>query len=258
MNKLELRERVIILRKKGKTYSEIQREVKVLIPKSTLSSWCRKIILPYWYRKKIAAINNINIVKAQNIAQLQNKKKRDGFLKKIRTEANIVLKRFNQEGLKIALAMLYLGEGAKWKGHSGLLLGSSGPELVLLYILLLKKCYNIGTDQLKCRISYRSDQDIKELEKYWSGITGIPLKNFYKTKPDPRTKGKKTQKVDYKGVCVITCAGAKIQIELEELAKLLLKNLRARSSVGRARAWHARGSGVRDPSGPHDGKDCHS
>lgn len=35
----------------------------------------------------------------------------------------------------------------------------------------------------------------------------------------------------YKGVCVITCAGSHIQLELEEIAKLLLEKLRAHSSV---------------------------
>jgi len=38
--------------------------------------------------------------------------------------------------------------------------------------------------------------------------------------------GKKTQKADYKGVCVITCAGAKIQLELEEIANLLLEKIK--------------------------------
>ena len=84
---------------------------------------------------------------------------------------------------------------------------------------------------LKCRVSYRTDQNINEIEEYWSTITNISRENFYKTKPDPRTKGKKTKKVDYKGVCVLTCAGAKIQLELEEIAKLLLRKLRAHSSV---------------------------
>ena len=241
MNRLTLKEKVLKLRKEGKTYSEIRSEVKTPIPKSTLSNWCRKVILPYWHKKRITELNNRSLVKAQSIAWARNKQIREDFLEKVKREAVTILRNFNQEGLKMALAMLYLGEGAKWRGHSGLLLGSSDPELILLYISLLEKCYYIKPNQLKCRISYRADQDIRKLEKYWSGVTKVPLKNFYKTKPDPRTKGKKTQKVDYKGVCVITCAGAKIQLELEMFVKLLLEKLRAHSSVGRAFAWHAKG-----------------
>lgn len=223
MSKLILREKARRLRAKGKTYSEIQKTLGVSMPKSTLSSWCQNVVLPDWYNAKIRELNNKNFTKAQTMAWASSKKKRELYLKEVRREASKILKKFNQEGLKVALAMLYLGEGAKWKGHSGLSLGSSDPNIILLYISLLKKCYNIGTESLRCRISYRADQDINELEKYWSATTTISRESFYKTKPDPRTKGKKTKKIDYKGVCVLTCAGAKIQLELEEITKLLYK-----------------------------------
>ena len=227
----KLKEKVIELRKRGKTYSEIKNNLRKIIPESTLSYWCKGVLLPPEYYRKIKILNEINREKGRKIALEINKRKRDDFLKEVRQEAITILRKLNRKSLKIALAMLYLGEGAKWKSHSGLLLGSSDPEVILLYISLLEKCYHIRPNQLKCRISYRADQNIRKLERYWSSVTGIPLKNFYKTKPDPRTKGKRTRKVDYKGVCVITCAGAKIQLELEMLAKLLLETLRARSAT---------------------------
>ena len=78
---------------------------------------------------------------------------------------------------------------------------------------------------MKCRISYRADQNIKSLQNYWSRLTGISLKNFYKTIPDPRTIGKPTKKKDYKGVCVVTCAGSHIQLELEAIPAIVLRGL---------------------------------
>ena len=126
---------------------------------------------------------------------------------------------------KIALAMLYLGEGAKRRSHRGLMLGSSDPLIATLYIALLERCYDIRKANLKCRISYRADQNIDALENYWSHITGIPRKNFYKTIPDPRTSGKKTIKHNYHGVCVITCRGTDVQLELEQITHLLKKGL---------------------------------
>ena len=228
MTKLILREKARKLRTDGRTYSEIQKTLGISIPKSTLSSWCQNVILPDWYKAKIQELNNKNFTKAQAMAHASIRRRRDLFLKEVRRESTIVLKKFNKEGLKVALAMLYLGEGAKWRGHSGLSLGSSDPNIILLYVSLLKKCYKIKPETLKCRVSYRADQKISELEKYWSSIAKVPRENFYKTKPDPRTKGKRTKKIDYKGVCVITCAGAKIQLELEEIAKLLYKKISGR------------------------------
>lgn len=233
MVKATLRKKVRKLRSKGKTYTEIRQFLDVSIPKSTLSNWCYGVILPDWYTAKIRDLNHKSFTKAQVMAWASMRRKRELFLDKVRREATKVLKKFNLENLKIALAMLYLGEGAKWKSHSGLMLGSSDPQIILLYISLIEKCYKIKLSQLKCRISYRADQNIRELEKYWSDITGIPKENFYKTKPDPRTKGKKTKKKDYQGVCVIYCAGSHIQLELEEIAKLLLEELRAHSLEGK-------------------------
>lgn len=126
---------------------------------------------------------------------------------------------------KLALAMLYLGEGAKWKSHSGLLLGSSDPNIIGIYLYLVRVCYNLMPENLKCRVSYRADQNIEELENYWSTITTIPLENFYETKPDARTIGKPTRDGNYKGVCVIMGGGTAIQHELDIIARLLLKNL---------------------------------
>ncbi len=121
--------------------------------------------------------------------------------------------------------MLHLGEGAKWKSHRGLMLGSSDPDIIRLYIKLLKICYGKKNTDMRCRISYRADQDINELETYWSKITNISRSNFYKTRPDPRTVGKPTKNKDYKGVCVITSSGTDIQLELESIAKIILKNI---------------------------------
>ncbi len=229
MAKATLCEKVRKLRSGGKTYTEIRQALNLSMPKSTLSNWCQGVILPNWYTAKIRELNRKSFKKAQIMAWASVRRKRELFLDKVWQEATKVIKKLNLENLKIVLAMLYLGEGAKWKGHSGLLLGSSDPQVILLYISLLEKCYKIKPSQLKCRISYRADQNIRKLEKYWSDITGIPKENFYKTKPDPRTKGKKTKKNDYKGVCVITCAVSHIQLELEEIAKILLKKLRAHS-----------------------------
>lgn len=121
--------------------------------------------------------------------------------------------------------MLYLGEGAKLKSHRGLMLGSSDPRIIRLHIKLLAACYRIAREKLKCRISYRADQDLNTLQKYWSEITGIPLETFYKSKPDPRTIGKPTKCLDYKGVCVVMCSGTSIQLELDIITDIILESL---------------------------------
>ena len=91
---------------------------------------------------------------------------------------------------------------------------------------MLKICYDIDVNILKCQVCHRADQNLAILQEYWSGIIGIPLKNFYKSIPDPRTVGKPTKRPGYKGVCVIYGGGRAIQLELMMLSGLILKRIK--------------------------------
>ncbi len=220
------RESVRLLRSKGRTYSEILKSLSISIPKSTLSDWCKKVIMPLWYENRVKEMNAANLTIAQKRARIGNEIKNNNIIENLKIKNKKIpqiLK--NRYILRMLLSILHLGEGAKWKSHRGLMLGSSSSDIIILYIKLLNLCYGISLDKLKCRISYRADQDLKSLEKYWSNVTGISLKNFYKSKPDPRTIGKKTRYSEYKGVCVIMCGGTIIQKELELIPLLILKGL---------------------------------
>lgn len=217
-----LRNKVKRLREKGKTYPEIQKALSVKIPKSTLSNWCNGLLLPSNYKKKIKKLNTIHLNKVRKKALEKNKKIRESFLEEIKARNLFLADKLDKDILKIALAMLYLGEGSKWKSHRGLMLGNSDPNIIRLYLGLLKDCYFINIDSLRCRVLYRADQDINKLQRFWSRITKIPIKHFYKTVPDSRTKGKKTKKKDYMGVCVVSGGSTEIQQELQIISDLIL------------------------------------
>ena len=198
----------------------------VRLPKSTISNWCAGVSLPDWYEEKIEKLNAKNFSRAQKISHVAIQLKKEELLKSIyQNNKHLTYKAKDAEIQKMLLAILYLGEGSKWKSHRGLMLGSSDSDIIRLYISLLEKCYGILPTKLCCRISFRADQDLSQLQKYWAQITSIPLKNFYKSIPDPRTKGKPTKKRDYKGVAVISCAGTHIQLELEMIPKIILAGL---------------------------------
>jgi len=227
MDRKILRGKAIALRKNGKTYLEIQKELKVKIPKSTLSDWCQGVPLPPEYGPRINLLNLTNCEKGRAVAVVVNRHRREEFLQKLRDRNFYLLKKTNKHVLKMLLAMIYICEGSNWSVHRGLVLGNTDPDLINFYIFLLKTCYPdiITHDNLRCRIGCRADQDIKKLEKFWSGVTKIPLNHFNKTTVDPRTAGKPTKKKDYKGVCVINSRSTEIQLELEIIARMLFKNL---------------------------------
>lgn len=220
------KEKVIALRKEGKTYREILNVLPIGPKKSTISEWCQNIPMPAWYDEKVALLNATSLKKAHRISLAMRQQQQENLLAELKEKNRYFSNyKYNADILKLILAALYLGEGAKRKSHRGLLLGSSDSNIVMLYIKLLSACYDIKIEQLRCRICYRADQDINALQEYWSAVTGIPLKNFYKTKADPRTVGKPTQQKDYKGVCVITCRGVVIQQELDIIHRIILESL---------------------------------
>lgn len=219
---VHLYDNVRMLRKQGLTYAEINRKLKVSIPKSTLSGICRGIMLSPTQQARIKAINNASLEGAQKQAVAANKKILDAKIQSYR-DSNEHLLQFMQahEAQLIALAMLYLGEGAKWKSHRGLVLGNTNPMIVKTYIALLISCYGIAPEKLRARIHHRSDQNPDHLLDYWVNVTSIPRRHFYPCYADKRTLGRPTIKSDYKGVCSIICSGTYIQLELEQIAGII-------------------------------------
>ena len=220
---VNVRERVKRLRHQGHTYGEIRKAVGKNIPKSTLSEWCRGVRLPDDYEQKIADLNLRNLSKALKVAMVANKLKRQRLLDELRSVNIPVAERIGDRDIaKIALAMLCLGEASKYGGgSSSFSLGSSDPRIVVLFLRLLKKCFDFNLEKVRCTVQCRADQDIDALQNYWLKVTGVPKRLFYKPLVDPRTKGKPTKKSNYRGVLKVDYFSTRVQLELESLADLV-------------------------------------
>jgi len=215
--------KAIKLRKSGKTYGEIQNIIGVKIPKSTLSLWCNKIYITNKIKKIIDRKIIENRKKGMEIAQIINKEKRKKYLKSIADRnKKLALSLRNKDTAKITLATLYLREGAKTRSGS-LMFGNSDPYIISLFLYLLRFCYNIDEKKFRCTVQCRASQDTIKLEKFWRKITKIPSSQFYKTRIDPRTIGKPSKKLNYKGVCRIDYFSADIFLDLMQIPKTIYK-----------------------------------
>lgn len=216
--------RSIELRRTGKTYGEIRNIIGQDIPKSTLSLWCNSIYLSSEQRRRIDRKVKKNCEKGRIVAWEVNKKRRQEYLKSVHDRVNHLATLLdNKDNAKMVLAALYLGEGSK-RNLSYLMFGNSDPNIISLFLKLLRFCYNIDENKFRCTIQCRFDQDIPKLEKFWSNITNISMNQFYKTRIDPRTIGKKSKRLDYKGVCRIDYFSADIFTELMEAGRILYSN----------------------------------
>ena len=223
MANVNLKNKVMKLRKDGMTYGEIIKAIGKNIPKSTLSYWCDGILLSRFQKLRIKIASEKNIEKGRLIAHQVLKMRRKEYLNSMDLRISHLVKFMeNKNVAKIVASALYLGEGAKHRNGS-LMLGNSDPHIIKLFLRLLRNSYDINESKFRCTVQCRADQNTQELEKFWRQVTKIPKRQFYKTRIDPRTIGKPSRKLDYKGVCRIEYYSADLYIELKKIGELICK-----------------------------------
>lgn len=219
----ELKEEALELRRQGTSMTVIERQLG--IPRSTLSGWFRKEPLNDKQRQKLWqnsrdgwAKARINAVKSHNAMKAKR-------LETARVNASAVMDDLDitPAVLELALAMLYLGEGAKSNLTS---LGNSDPLILKFFITALERLYSIDPETLRCDLHLRADQDADELKRYWAAELGLPLGCFRYVAYDKRTAGKPTYE-SYKGVCVVACGNIAIQRKLVMLYNLFCKKVQS-------------------------------
>lgn len=218
-----LRKKAMKLRQKGKTYTEIQKELGIVIPKSTLSYWLKAIILSDEYKKRIENHNTELLFRARIKAVEAKRNIRQKYIESLKQRNTPIIGKVTDITIqKMLLSILYLGEGAKHQGTKYLGLGSANEKIIRLYLTLLKNSFHITNEKFRIRIQCRYDQNTREIESFWQNVTGIPRKQFYPTYRDMRTKGKSTINKQYKGICTVIYFNTEIQLELEMLASQII------------------------------------
>ncbi len=211
-----------MLRKKGNTYSEINKALSVKIPKATLSYWCKGVTLSVAAQKRIALLSAKNLERGRGRALEHKRLRRAEFVDNIKRDNRPVvdLMQSNMEAKKAVLAVLYLAEGSK-TNRASIMFGNSNPTTVKLFVELLRACFYIDESKFRATVQCRADQDPVALRKFWSKTIKIPESSFYKPHIDQRTNGKPTRKKDYKGVCRIDYFSSKLDFELKCIAGLI-------------------------------------
>jgi|ERR1700733_15850802 len=173
------KEKAITLRREGKTYSEILKQVPVA--KSTLSEWFRDVKLskPEFQRltaKKLAAAKRGGEAKhRQRLERMQ----------KIRMEALKDITHISKRELWLIGTVLYWAEGSKEKDFhpgSGVIFSNSDPRMIQLFIAWLLKCLSVAKERLyfELTIHENSKNTVFQAQEFWSKVCNFPLENFNK------------------------------------------------------------------------------
>ena len=109
MAKFKIRERAVLLRKEGKSYSEIKSLLKV--SKSTLSLWLRDYPLS---QEKIRELRDWNQKRIENYRETR-RRQRESILNDIYKHEKDVILPLSKRELFLTGLFLYWGEGGKTK-----------------------------------------------------------------------------------------------------------------------------------------------
>jgi hypothetical protein len=225
------KETIIELRKQGLSYGEIEK--LFLVPRSTLSHWLRDIKLSDEQNLRLIQNYGNGLVKARVKASEWHKTQKELRIQKAKQDAEKLLEEveINDIVVELALAMLYLGEGAK-SGTTAI--GNSNPLILKFFLAVLIRKYQIDPLKIRFDLHIRADQKPQEIKEYWANELNIPISSFKYIVADKRTEGRASYP-EYKGVCIINCGNIAIQRKLIYLYNLFCQKVIdewAISSVG--------------------------
>lgn len=219
----EIKNRALELRKQGFTYSEIPKILNCAIPKNTLTGWFKNIVLSEKAKLRIISKMKGSGVIGRATAWRNARKKRTDLIESIYKGIDLEIKEIDNVTAKLCLAMLYLGEGGKTGEFFRF--GNSDAKIISLFLKLLRQSFSIYESKLRGHIQCRADQNTKELQEYWSGVTSIPLSQFSKPLIDKRTIGIPTKKANYKGVFVVEYYSKALFFEVKSISDIIYNRL---------------------------------
>ena len=173
-------QRIIALRKKGKTYGEIEKILN--LPKSTVAWWLRNIKISKAlqkqilersrekWRKNITAYNRIySKVRSAEAARVR---------KRFQEKASREIKRVSKKDLKFIGTALYWTEG-NLKNRNRLHFSNSNPLIIKTIMKFFREICNIPEEKIRARIHLYPGINERKATNYWVKITNLPRQNFH-------------------------------------------------------------------------------
>lgn len=177
MSKIKEKEKAVRLRRKGFSYGEILSEVPVT--KSTLSLWLREIGLAKRQKQRLTKKKRLGQQKGGRVRREQ----RIRLTEEIKEKAAKEIDKISYRELWMIGISLYWAEGSKERNQAtSVALGNSDPELIKIFLKWLQKICKVSKEDINFRIFLHdtSATRLKEVQKYWSGVTGFSLDKFQK------------------------------------------------------------------------------
>jgi hypothetical protein len=167
------REKALILRRQGMSYSQIKNILK--INKSTLSYWLRQYPLS---KERIRELRDRNEKRIERYRETMRHKK-ERRLKKVYDEQKTIIFPLSKRELYLTGIFLYWGEGSKNMTVLGI--SNTDPAMIIFFIRWLTESLGVPRLKLKVQLQLYEDMNITKEINFWSNTLNIPFTQF--TKP---------------------------------------------------------------------------
>ena len=164
------------LRRQGKSINQI---VNITgFSKSSVSVWVRNIKLSKKQRTRLTLRGrSVDSVEKRRQSRLLNEeKKRSGEI----LAASNEIEQLSLSDLKLIGSMLYWGEGRK-RGARNVSFSNSDYKMVMVMMKFFRLVCLVPENKFRAHIHIHSRNAVKDAEKYWSSITNISPRQFYKS-----------------------------------------------------------------------------
>ncbi len=188
MAKNKLKQKVIRLRLKGMSYSQIKAQVRV--SKGSLSLWLKDYPLSEERLRKLRDFSEVRIEKYRQTMQA----KRDKRYAETYNQEKIQLLPLSKKELFIAGLFLYWGEGMKGLKRS-IGLYNTNPQMVKFGLFWYIKILKIPLVKIKIKLHLYSDMNIAQEINFWIRELKFPRTQFFK----PYIKKSKKTDITNKG-----------------------------------------------------------
>ncbi|MCL5090887.1 MAG: helix-turn-helix domain-containing protein [Patescibacteria group bacterium] len=216
MTRFADRQEAIKLRKQGRTYSEIKKELG--IPKSTLSDWLSGFYLTDEQIRLVQKRTQKNKELAIERYRITMRLKRETRLQEIYEIQKKISLPLSERELKIAGLFLYWGEGKK-SLESSVSVSNTDPQILLFVLYWLTKIMKVPKLKIKVYLHLYDDMDIQKELNYWSQLLKISLSQFN----NPYIKKSKREDIDQKGFGHGTCSLIVNNVRLKEKIIMAIK-----------------------------------
>jgi hypothetical protein len=166
------------LRKDGKGIKEIAKLLQV--SPASVHKWCQDIKLTPFQRKQLDEKSFKALQRGRRIAAQNQREKRQKEIRSLKTEGIKAVGKLNKREFFLAGVALYWAEGFKKDSRLGF--ANSDPKMIKFFLKWLIKICGVPLKNIRLKVGVNISHKgrIREIEKYWSKLTGVPLSQFQK------------------------------------------------------------------------------